>query len=178
MVEREKADQKERDAVSPKRKRQAERERVRSQLVEDLATELAGLTDEEAEKFPDALRMPEVEVEGGGKLTKWRADRILEKVWEGHAFELAAKAAAVTVRTVRVWRKKGKAGKHPYVDFEARFDVVTGHGSMRIEAEVIKSKSPIALLRLLAVRHPEIYGDVTREEGASVRLYLPENQRG
>lgn len=89
------------------------------------------------------------------------ADVILKAVAAGLPNETAAKLAGVTARTLYTWKKKGKAGEEPFVQFL--------HALMRSQAdavakavEAIRSAAERGEWRAAAWwlerRHPDLYG--------------------
>lgn len=129
--------------------------------------------------FPEALEMPFFEeYHGNGKLTPDVGTFILRLVWQGHYYKAAAKAASVTPRTLRRWKKNGKKGIHPFDEFTERLKFADGKALLLFDGTAIEmsKKSPEMLRWMMRLRWPDIYGEATQEDGQKVVVYLPERE--
>lgn len=98
------------------------------------------------------------------------AKRICDALKAGHSFDGAARAAGLEVRTVHYWRRKGRDGIAPYVQFLHQVESARAVAENRC-IEVLRSALESTDLRLavdtawrwLARRRPEEWGETKGE---------------
>ena len=96
-----------------------------------------------------------------GKFSPERQKTITNLIRAGCTIERACNAAGIESRTLRFWRKRGKAGEEPYASFCLALKEADAMGEAHRVAVIAKAGDEDwrAAAWLLSRRHPERWGE-------------------